>query len=168
MRSAQRAIGASAVAAVLVASSVSANPIPAPALEPVLFERQTANATSEQQNATVSETSGSANPADYAINSTSQFSGGASGNSFDPHLRTTVLNNTNLNFQPQAYVANGYFGARIPAAGVGYQLFEPTFNNETFHNGTQGWPLFVPRSTTTLLAGFYCQIPFDELIGVSS
>lgn len=82
-------------------------------------------------------------------------------------LTTSVYNDTLLAFQPQGYVSNGYIGARLPAAGIGWQAFEPTFNNDTFHNGTQGWPLFSRRQTASIVAGFYAQLPNDQVPGVS-
>ncbi|GAA5981976.1 hypothetical protein JCM11641_006816 [Rhodosporidiobolus odoratus] len=58
-------------------------------------------------------------------------------------------------FETQPYVANGYIGQRIPAEGFGYKEFVPI--NQTAHDGTQGWPLFTPRQSAAIIAGFYDQ-----------
>ncbi|BGP30989.1 alpha,alpha-trehalase ath1 [Rhodotorula toruloides] len=71
----------------------------------------------------------------------------------DYKLSTTELNRTSWERQP--YVANGYIGQRIPAEGFGYREVVP--NNASAHDGTQGWPLFTPRQTAAIVAGFYDQ-----------
>lgn len=43
------------------------------------------------------------------------------------------------------------------AEGFGYREVEP--NNLTARDGTQGWPLFTPRQTAAMVAGFYDQQP---------
>ncbi|MEO3786056.1 discoidin domain-containing protein [Actinocorallia sp. B10E7] len=52
----------------------------------------------------------------------------------------------NTAFTAAAYVGNGYFGERVPAAGMG------------LYSGDQGmntWPLFNPRITTGVVSGLY-------------
>jgi hypothetical protein len=68
-------------------------------------------------------------------------------------LSTTTLNTTA--FQSEAYVANGYIGARLPVEGVGLKVYPAI--NYTLMNGTQGWPLFSLRQTASIVAGFYDQ-----------
>lgn len=60
-------------------------------------------------------------------------------------------------FQVQPYVANGYIGQRIPAEGFGYKQMTPI--NASAMDGTSGWPLFDPRFTSAIVAGFYDQQP---------
>lgn len=82
----------------------------------------------------------------------------------DYTLSTTELNRTSWERQP--YVANGYIGQRIPAEGFGYREVVPT--NASAHVGTQGWPLFTPRQTAAIVAGFYDQqcVPLSPSIQV--
>lgn len=47
----------------------------------------------------------------------------------------------------QPYIANGRIGAMLPATGQGYQG----------DLGPTGWPLYTPRYTGSLLAGFYAR-----------
>jgi len=68
-------------------------------------------------------------------------------------LSTTTMNTTA--FQSEAYVANGYIGARLPVEGVGLKVYPAI--NYTLMNGTQGWPLFSLRQTASIVAGFYDQ-----------
>jgi hypothetical protein len=68
-------------------------------------------------------------------------------------LSTTTINTTA--FQSEAYVANGYIGARLPVEGVGLKVYPAI--NYTAMNGTQGWPLFTLRQTASIVAGFYDQ-----------
>ncbi|BGP23663.1 alpha,alpha-trehalase ath1 [Rhodotorula toruloides] len=77
----------------------------------------------------------------------------ASAAQIDYTLSTTELNRTSWERQP--YVANGYIGQRIPAEGFGYRQVVPI--NASAHDGTQGWPLFTPRQTAAIVAGFYDQ-----------
>lgn len=59
-------------------------------------------------------------------------------------------------YQRQPYVANGYFGARIPNLGHGFANDTlsslPQANNEDLSNG---WPLFNERYAGAFAAGFY-------------
>lgn len=75
----------------------------------------------------------------------------ASSDDFDWDLSVTTLNQTSFTAQP--YIANGYIGSRLPAVGVGYQEFQP-LQNKSEELG-QGWPIFGPRRTATMIAGFY-------------
>ncbi|KAG8864784.1 alpha,alpha-trehalase ath1 [Tulasnella sp. 330] len=68
-------------------------------------------------------------------------------------LTSTTFNRTSWEAQP--YVANGYIGQRIPAEGMGYYEIPPI--NEAEDDGTSGWPLFDPRFTAAMVAGFYDQ-----------
>ncbi|KAG0364106.1 alpha,alpha-trehalase ath1 [Gamsiella multidivaricata] len=68
-------------------------------------------------------------------------------------LSTTTINTTA--FQNEPYVANGYIGARLPVEGFGLRVHQP-IDYETM-NGTQGWPLFSLRQTSSIVAGFYDQ-----------
>ena len=70
---------------------------------------------------------------------------------FEWDLAVDSLNQTSFTAQP--YVSNGYLGARLPAVGVGYQEFLP-LSDDPEQNG-QGWPIFGPRRTATMVAGFY-------------
>lgn len=81
-------------------------------------------------------------------NSTSTSS---NNNASDWTFVETVLNQTSFTAQP--YVSNGYIGARLPAAGVGFQSFNPDPNNPKALG--QGWPIFGPRVTASMVAGFY-------------
>jgi trehalose/maltose hydrolase-like predicted phosphorylase len=70
------------------------------------------------------------------------------------------LTSSNFNqssFEVQPYVANGYIGQRIPVEGTGFKEF--TAINVTAMDGTSGWPLFDPRFTAAMVAGFYDQQP---------
>lgn len=68
-------------------------------------------------------------------------------------LTSTSLNQSSWQIQP--YVANGYIGQRIPVEGFGYR--ELPAINVTAMDGTSGWPLFDPRFTSAMVAGFYDQ-----------
>jgi hypothetical protein len=68
-------------------------------------------------------------------------------------LSTTQINTTA--WETEAYVANGYIGARLPAEGIGLKVFPAI--NYTDEDGTQGWPLFTLRQTASIVAGFYDQ-----------
>lgn len=68
-------------------------------------------------------------------------------------LTSTDFNRTAFEVQP--YVSNGYIGQRIPAEGFGYREITPI--NATAEDGTSGWPLFDPRFTAAMVAGFYDQ-----------
>ncbi|GAA5883213.1 hypothetical protein JCM16303_007308 [Sporobolomyces ruberrimus] len=72
-------------------------------------------------------------------------------------LSTTELNRTA--WQRQPYVANGYISQRIPAEGFGYRVVEPTLIDGDTSEGTNGWPLFDPRFTAAMVAGFYDSQP---------
>jgi trehalose/maltose hydrolase-like predicted phosphorylase len=61
----------------------------------------------------------------------------------------TEFNQTSFTNQP--YVANGYIGLRVPAEGFGYAEITPVGPG----NGTNGWPVFDPRFTAAMVAGFY-------------
>ncbi|GAA5888338.1 hypothetical protein JCM5296_003292 [Sporobolomyces johnsonii] len=76
-------------------------------------------------------------------------------------LSTTEFNRTA--WQTQAYVANGYIGQRIPAEGAGYRAVTPI--NASADDGTNGWPLFDPRFTAAMVAGFYSHV--NETAGVN-
>ncbi|OBA22226.1 hypothetical protein METBIDRAFT_39797 [Metschnikowia bicuspidata var. bicuspidata NRRL YB-4993] len=62
----------------------------------------------------------------------------------------------NHSFQTQPYVANGYFGARIPNLGHGFAydllLCNSSAQNEALNNG---WPLFSKRFAGAFAAGFF-------------
>ena len=68
-------------------------------------------------------------------------------------LTSTTLNQSSFEVQP--YVSNGYISQRIPVEGFGYKQFTPI--NATAMDGTSGWPLFDPRFTAAMVAGFYDQ-----------
>ncbi|GAA6008844.1 hypothetical protein JCM11491_003805 [Sporobolomyces phaffii] len=70
-------------------------------------------------------------------------------------LSTTELNRTA--WQRQPYVSNGYLSQRIPAEGFGYRVVEPILIDGDTSQGTNGWPLFDPRFTAAMVAGFYDQ-----------
>lgn len=75
----------------------------------------------------------------------------SSSDDFDWNLSVTSLNQTSFTAQP--YIANGYIGSRLPSVGVGYQEFQPLQDNP--EELGQGWPIFGPRRTATMVAGFY-------------
>lgn len=52
-------------------------------------------------------------------------------------------------FTTQPFVANGYLGLRIPAAGEGYWV------GTTAPDDSSSWPLRTPRYTSALVAGYY-------------
>ncbi|GAA5893369.1 alpha,alpha-trehalase ATH1 [Sporobolomyces salmoneus] len=87
----------------------------------------------------------------------------------DWNLSTNELNRTA--WQRQPYVANGYISQRIPAEGFGYRVVEPILLDGDKSQGTNGWPLFDPRFTAAMVAGFYDLQPnttganFPELRG---
>ena len=66
-------------------------------------------------------------------------------------LTSTTFNQSSFEVQP--YVSNGYIGQRIPVEGLGYKEFAPVGAAD----GTNGWPLFDPRFTAAMVAGFYDQ-----------
>jgi hypothetical protein len=68
-------------------------------------------------------------------------------------LSTTKINTTT--FQNEPYVANGYIGARLPVEGFGLRIHQAVDYSK--ENGTQGWPLFTLRQTSSVVAGFYDQ-----------
>ncbi|KAG0237760.1 Six-hairpin glycosidase-like protein [Mortierella sp. GBAus27b] len=68
-------------------------------------------------------------------------------------LSTTKINTTA--FQNEPYVANGYIGARLPVEGFGLRIHQAVDYSK--ENGTQGWPLFTLRQTSSVVAGFYDQ-----------
>lgn len=99
-------------------------------------------------------------------------------------IQTTSFNQSL--FEQQPYVSNGYIGQRIPVgksanstnsillraclradifsslffcAGVleGFGYKEMTPINASAMDGTSGWPLFDPRFTAAMVAGFYDQ-----------
>lgn len=90
--------------------------------------------------------------------------------SYDPS--TWVITSTSFSqntFQSQAYSANGYIGVRVPVEGTGYWRQR----NESDPSGqwpTNGWPLFDPRFSASMVAGFYDNQPnttgvnFPELL----
>ncbi|GAA6060907.1 hypothetical protein JCM10212_003941 [Sporobolomyces blumeae] len=92
-----------------------------------------------------------------AENSTSNGSNGSSSKGSEPDwtLSTKELNRTA--WQRQPYVSNGYIGQRIPAEGFGYRVVEPVLIDGDKSQGTNGWPLFDPRFTAAMVAGFYDQ-----------
>ncbi|KAG0208406.1 alpha,alpha-trehalase ath1 [Mortierella sp. GBA30] len=69
-------------------------------------------------------------------------------------LTTTKINTTA--FQAEPYVANGYIGARLPVEGFGLRVYPAI--DYAHENGTQGWPLFSLRQTSSIIAGFYGQV----------
>lgn len=102
----------------------------------------------------------------------------------DWNLSTNELNRTA--WQRQPYVANGYISQRIPAGaflssspfslavltifalsveGFGYREVVPTKIDGDTSEGTNGWPLFDPRFTAAMIAGFYDSQP--ETIGTN-
>lgn len=86
----------------------------------------------------------------------SSASSSAAGNITDIRPADWTFSQSSLNqtiFTVQAYVSNGYIGARLPAVGVGFQSFEPLANNSQAFG--QGWPIFGPRVTASMVAGFY-------------
>ncbi|KAG0309487.1 alpha,alpha-trehalase ath1 [Dissophora globulifera] len=76
----------------------------------------------------------------------------ASGPSPDEWTLTTTVINTTA-FEREPYVANGYIGARLPVEGFGLRV-HPAISYDS-KNGTQGWPLFTLRQTSSIVAGFY-------------
>ncbi|KAG0326265.1 alpha,alpha-trehalase ath1 [Dissophora globulifera] len=78
----------------------------------------------------------------------------ASGPSSDEWTLTTTVINTTA-FEREPYVANGYIGARLPVEGFGLRV-HPAISYDSM-NGTQGWPLFTLRQTSSIVAGFYDQ-----------
>jgi len=102
----------------------------------------------------------------------------------DWNLSTNEMNRTA--WQRQPYVANGYISQRIPAGtffpsfdsdeliltsypnvteGFGYREVVPTKIDGDTSEGTNGWPLFDPRFTAAMIAGFYDSQP--ETIGTN-
>lgn len=63
-------------------------------------------------------------------------------------------------FQRQPYVANGYFGARVPNLGHGFtydtRSNAPDANSDDLKNG---WPMFNDRYAGAFVAGFYDSQP---------
>lgn len=98
-----------------------------------------------RRQASAPATSG-ASSSDKSDNATGSSSGNDSWT-----LHVTTLNQSSFTAQP--YVANGYIGARLPAAGVGFQSFAANESDPELLG--QGWPLFGPRVTGSLVAGFY-------------
>ncbi|ORY91787.1 glycoside hydrolase family 65 protein [Leucosporidium creatinivorum] len=78
-------------------------------------------------------------------------------------LTSTTFNRSSFTVQP--FVSNGYIGQRIPVEGHGYMQFTPVKVDGDTSEGTQGWPLFTPRSTAAMVAGFYAQV--DETVGTN-
>lgn len=73
-------------------------------------------------NATATSTSSGVAP------SATTVAGGTNSSSLPTAPFSWTLNSTTYNassWQVQPYVANGYIGARLPAAGMGFQSFEP-------------------------------------------
>ncbi|GAA5927993.1 alpha,alpha-trehalase ATH1 [Sporobolomyces koalae] len=79
------------------------------------------------------------------------------GSAPDWTLSTSDLNRTSWERQP--FVANGYIGQRVPAEGMGYRQVEPVLLDGDKSQGTNGWPLFDPRFTAAMVAGFYDSQP---------
>ncbi|GAA5985292.1 hypothetical protein JCM5350_005577 [Sporobolomyces pararoseus] len=75
----------------------------------------------------------------------------------DWNLSTNELNRTA--WQRQPYVSNGYISQRVPAEGFGYREVVPTKIDGDTSEGTNGWPLFDPRFTAAMVAGFYDSQP---------
>lgn len=84
-------------------------------------------------------------------NNSTSSSSSSNVNASDWIFTENVFNQTSFTAQP--YVSNGYIGARLPAAGVGFQSFAPEPNNPEALG--QGWPIFGPRVTASMVAGFY-------------
>ncbi|KAI5460919.1 Six-hairpin glycosidase-like protein [Mariannaea sp. PMI_226] len=55
-------------------------------------------------------------------------------------------------YQNSPYVANGYFGQRLPAEGVGYWVYKDESTQEDLLNS---WPLDQPRATFGTISGFW-------------
>ncbi|KAL6852094.1 carbohydrate-binding module family 32 protein [Trichoderma novae-zelandiae] len=55
-------------------------------------------------------------------------------------------------YQRSPYVANGYFGQRLPAEGVGYWIYR---NESTGDYLLNSWPLDQPRATFGTISGFW-------------
>ncbi|CUM67866.1 uncharacterized protein PRCAT00005575001 [Priceomyces carsonii] len=56
-------------------------------------------------------------------------------------------------YQRQPYVANGYFGSRIPNLGQGFTYDQN--ENHTSEDLRNGWPLFNKRYSGAFISGFY-------------
>lgn len=83
----------------------------------------------------------------------SQIEGGRDGAFFDATTNVVGTNEfeSRNHYQRQAYVANGYLGARIPNLGQGF-----TFDQlEDDSNNMAGWPLFNRRYLGAFIAGFF-------------
>jgi hypothetical protein len=68
-------------------------------------------------------------------------------------LVSSIFNQSSFEVQP--YVSNGYIGQRLTVEGFGYK--EIAAINASAMDGTSGWPLFDPRFTAAMVAGFYDQ-----------
>ncbi|KAL7940181.1 glycoside hydrolase family 65 protein [Trichoderma barbatum] len=55
-------------------------------------------------------------------------------------------------YQSSPYVANGYFGQRLPAEGVGYWVYQ---DHSTGAYQLNSWPLDQPRATFGTISGFW-------------
>ncbi|UKZ52828.1 hypothetical protein TrVGV298_006615 [Trichoderma virens] len=55
-------------------------------------------------------------------------------------------------YQSSPYVANGYFGQRLPAEGIGYWVYQ---DNSTGDYQLNSWPLDQPRATFGTISGFW-------------
>ncbi|KAB5585706.1 glycoside hydrolase family 65 protein [Coniochaeta sp. 2T2.1] len=69
----------------------------------------------------------------------------------DPWTLSTTTFTPN-HYQSSAYVANGYFGQRLPAEGVGYWTYLDEANGGYLQNS---WPLDQPRATFGTITGFW-------------
>ncbi|KAH8906678.1 glycoside hydrolase family 65 protein [Coniochaeta sp. PMI_546] len=69
----------------------------------------------------------------------------------DPWTLSTDTFTTN-HYQSSTYVANGYFGQRLPVEGVGYWIYR---DNATGGYMQNSWPLDQPRATFGTIAGFW-------------
>ncbi|KAH0489787.1 hypothetical protein TgHK011_001285 [Trichoderma gracile] len=70
---------------------------------------------------------------------------------YDPWLLSTHQFQGN-HYQNSPYVANGYFGQRLPAEGVGYWIYR---NESTGDYLLNSWPLDQPRATFGTISGFW-------------
>ncbi|OIW27858.1 glycoside hydrolase family 65 protein [Coniochaeta ligniaria NRRL 30616] len=81
------------------------------------------------------------------------FDHDASGSSGDADSWTLSTDTFTANhYQSSAYVANGYFGQRLPAEGVGYWIYRDDSNGGYLQNS---WPLDQPRATFGTISGFW-------------
>ncbi|KAH8898477.1 glycoside hydrolase family 65 protein [Thozetella sp. PMI_491] len=74
-------------------------------------------------------------------------------NSYEPSDWTLSTDDFVPNhYQSSPYVANGYFGQRLPVEGVGYWVYR---DNSTGGYLLDSWPLDQPRATFGTISGFW-------------